>query len=175
MERFRFMKLLGEKKKVADIPAANESGVPTGSNEAIPSPSILTMSGQIKEPKGGLRASIRKRFVTNKSENKTRSPNLIVKDSGSIQVNPMTDGVESHPQTESLSTQRQNFDLPDDPNYQRKIDAIDYGIQIVDHFNDLAGVIALVTPDALGRALSIITKILEKLKVCCSSYLDYDY
>lgn len=68
------------------------------------------------------------------------------------------------PQSE-LQSKRLNFDLAEDPNYQRKLDAIDYSIEVPDLFERLSEVIALVVPDALGVALKTITAILGRLKV----------
>ena len=67
-------------------------------------------------------------------------------------------------QTE-LRSERLNLDLAEDPNYQRKLDIIDYSMEVIDLFGKLSDLAALVFPDALGMALKTITAILERLKV----------
>jgi hypothetical protein len=159
-------RLPGGKKKKSGIPAAEEMGTPTTSDGASPSSSTVPTPGHVKDSKRTPRSSFRERFRGDKSANK-KQPTETLPENESAQPHVTTDDMQPPTHTDSFLIDRLNIDRHEDPKDQKKLEALEICIQVLDAFNKLADVIGLVMPDALGFALENITGILEKLKVRC--------
>jgi hypothetical protein len=167
------------KKKELGIPTPDGIGMPPTLDGASASSSNISTPNQVKEPKRGPGRWIREHFGSDKSASKKQLPEILTENDGYAQPQVTTDDTEP-PQTDSLLINRFKIDRDEDANDQKKLDALDISIQVLDAFKKLTDIIGLVLPDALSLALEYITAILEKLKVrCCpkmrlfTDYLDH--
>ena len=170
MERFFHSKHSGRKQKDSITPTSDLLEVPVGLTTPSSSSSTLGTRSRVDGPKKGFRASLRDRFGGTHS-NKKDQQLRIVESNTTSHNDTLVKELGDNPQDTSLYSKRLDLNLPDGPNHQRKLDTIDYSIQVLGLFDKLSEVISLVVPDALGLALKTITSILEKLKVSPHLYL----
>jgi len=153
------------RSKQKDTGANNPtSGLPGfDSTTSSPSSSVLNVT-HAQKPKRGLSSSLRDLLGSRKHSAKKEPTAIPTKTNDTSENAAPADKSENAAQYDSLQSKRADIDLSDDPNYQPKLDAINYSLEIIELFENLSDVIALAVPDVLGQAVKYITKILEKLK-----------
>lgn len=76
-------------------------------------------------------------------------------------------------QPDTLLIERVNLNLPEDSNYQRKLDILDTSMEVLGLFEEVSKAASLVVPDALGLVLKGTAAILGRLKVSSSTPLRF--
>ena len=154
------------RKKEDDAETATDS--PTDSIPPFQDSNVsdMDMSVQENHGKGCFRPSLLS--IGGRSNKGRQQPPIVdAEPEATVKINITPSNTQPQTENEPLLSERLNFERDEDPNHERKLKAIDHSIQIIGYFDQLADIVGLVVPDALGLALEKITAILEKLKVRC--------
>lgn len=141
----------------------------TASQSPSASSSIILESHQTEKAKKGFLSNLKDRFKS-ETGSKKQSPDGAIGDISGRRQDVILDEVNTPAQPDTLLIERVTLNLPDDPNYQRKLEFLDMSIEVVGLFEEVSKATSLGVPDTLGLALKGITVILERLKVSSSNH-----